>query len=503
MWRFWEDFMKKRESWKKNLLKRLKLIILISFIAAFITQTYPVGAEGNVTQQLNQLLNNDPDLNGAIAGISIRSANTGEVIYDHLGDMRLRPASNMKLLTAAAALSILGEDYTFKTEVLADGSIEKKTLQGNLYLKGKGDPTLLKEDFDKMAKEIKKLGIKKIEGNLIGDDSWYDDVRYSLDLPWSDEQTYYGAQISALTVSPTTEYDSGSILVEVKPGNEKGEKAEVSITPKTDYVKIINQTVTISEDGKKKLTFERKHAKNSITITGTLPLKSKLEKEWIGVWEPTRYALALFKTSLAEQGIKISGQIKTGTSPDTAKILHTHSSITLSQLLVPFMKLSNNGHAETLVKEMGKVLKGEGSWEKGLEVMYAELTKFGVNTKTLVLRDGSGISHVNLVPAAQISQLLFAAQQQKWFPAFLHSLPISGESEKMVGGSLRNRLKTQNIKGKVFAKTGTISTVSTLSGYVQTNSGQTFIFSIMLNNLLDEAKGKKIEDKMVQILAGL
>jgi serine-type D-Ala-D-Ala carboxypeptidase/endopeptidase (penicillin-binding protein 4) len=483
------------------LLKRLKLIIIISFIAVFTTQTHPAFAEDLLTRQLNQLLNEDSDLQGAIAGISLRSAATGEVKFDHFGDVRLRPASNMKLLTAAAALSVLGEDYRFKTEVLTDGKVKKKTLQGNLYLKGKGDPTLLKEDLDKMAADIKKLGIKKINGNLIGDDSWYDDVRYSADLPWSDEQAYYGAQISALTISPTKDFDSGSVMIEVLPGNNKGGKAEVKVTPDTNFVKIINQTETVPADGKKEITFEREHAKNTITITGTFPVKSKPEKEWIGVWEPTRYTLALFKQSLIEQGIQISGKVKTGTTPTNAEILHTHSSIKLSELLLPFMKLSNNGHAETLVKEMGKVVKGEGSWEKGLEVMEAELTKFGVNPKTLVLRDGSGISHVNLVPATQLSQLLFTVQQRSWFPAFLHSLPIAGASEKMEGGTLRNRMKGPEVRGRVIAKTGTISTVSTISGYVNTKSGQTIIFSIMLNNLLDDSKGKKIEDRLITIIA--
>lgn len=491
----------KRESWNRILLKRLNLIILIIFIATLLPQTHPVLADDILTQQLNQFLDEEPHIQGAIVGISVRSAATGEIIYDHLGNVRLRPASNLKLLTGAAALSVLGEDYTFKTEVHADGEVKKKTLQGNLYIKGKGDPTLRKEDFDKMAAEIKKQGIKKVAGNLIGDDTWYDDVRYSSDLPWSDEQTYYGAQISALTASPTKDYDSGSILLEVKPGNSKGEKADITVTPNTDFVKIINQTETLPDDGKKELTFEREHAKNVITITGTLPVKSKPEKEWMGVWEPTKYALALFKQSLSEQGIQVLGKTKTGITPETASVLHTHSSIKLSELLIPFMKLSNNGHAETLVKEMGKVVKGEGSWEKGLEVMENELPKFGIDTKTMVLRDGSGISHINLVPASQLSQLLYTIQQQKWYSVFLHSLPIAGASEKLAGGTLRSRMKGQDVKGKVIAKTGTISTVSTISGYVKTKSGQTLIFSIMLNNLLDDVKGKRIEDKLISILA--
>ncbi len=491
---------------EKSLFKKIKpflLFLFISLIAANVP-AHPVLAtpnSGYLAQQLNQLLMAEPDLQGAIAGISVRSASTGQVIYDHFGDVRLRPASNMKLLTAAAALSVLGKDYTFTTEVLSDGKVKKKTLEGDLYLRGKGDPTLLKADFEKMAAAIKKQGIRKINGNLVGDDTWYDNIRYSLDLPWSDEQAYYGAQISALTASPTTDFDSGSVMVEVKPGLKTGNKAKVKITPATNYVKIINQTETVPADGKKEIKFEREHAKNTIKISGTIPVKSKMEKEWIGVWDPTGYALSLFKQALTEQGIQLSGKVKTGVTPKGAQILQTHQSMKLSQLLVPFMKLSNNGHAETLVKEMGRVVKGEGTWEKGLEVMETELRKFGINTETLVLRDGSGISHVNLVPAAQISQLLVAVQSQSWFPEFLHSLPVAGESEKMVGGTLKNRMKSQVVKGKVFAKTGTISTVSTLSGYVNTKSGQTMVFSVLINNIIDDAKGKNIQDKLVTLLA--
>jgi serine-type D-Ala-D-Ala carboxypeptidase/endopeptidase (penicillin-binding protein 4) len=477
-------------------------VIILAFAPKIDVQAPSVKAaeEGSMAEQLNQLINNDLELKGALAGISIRSASSGKILYSHNGDIRLRPASNLKLLTASVALSVLGKDHRFSTDVLTDGSIQGKVLHGNVYLKGKGDPTLLKSDFDKLAVNLQEKGIQAIEGNLVGDDSWYDDVRLSVDLPWSDEYTYYGAQVSALTSSPNKDYDTGTVIVDVKPGNEIGQKAAVKLTPSTDYVKIENQAVTVSPEGKKEVTIERNHGTNTITITGTIPVMANRSREWISVWEPTGYALNLFQQSLAEKGINLSGKIKTGVTPDKAELLSSRKSMPLSELLVPFMKQSNNSHAEVLIKEMGKKTLGEGSWEKGLEVMETELSKLGVDTKTVVLRDGSGISHVNLIPANEISNLLYSIQDETWFSPFLDSLPIAGVKEKMVGGTLRNRLKSPTSQGKVRAKTGSIATVSTLSGYLETESGETLIFSILLNNLNVENKGKTIEDRIVEIL---
>ncbi|MFT4414026.1 D-alanyl-D-alanine carboxypeptidase/D-alanyl-D-alanine-endopeptidase [Fredinandcohnia humi] len=478
-------------------------LLLITAITCIHWETLSVDAvtsQNPAIQQIHQYLLNEPHLSGAIAGISVRSAKTGEIIYEHAGNIRLRPASNLKLLTAATALSSLGEEYRFRTYVLTDGSLVGNKLEGNLYLKGGGDPTLLQSDFDLLAKKIKKSGVDVVFGNLIADDTWYDDERYSIDLTWSDETYYYGSAVSGLTASPNKDYDSGTVIIEISPGREVGEKARIKVTPSTNYVKVTNLATTVNENEKKSLSINREHGTNLIMIEGSIPLNSLTTKEWIAVWEPTGYALDMFKQALAKQDIHVIGADGIGKTPEKARVIATNKSIPLRDLLVPFMKLSNNGHGETLVKEMGRLHKGEGDWEKGLEVVKEELARLGIDSSRMVLRDGSGISHVNLVSANDISRLLYIAQKQKWFPSFEHSLPVAGNNERMIGGSLRNRLKSPDMVGKIKAKTGTIRTVSSLSGYIETRSGEQLIFSILLNNLMDDAYGKPIEDRIVTML---
>nr|WP_308419014.1 D-alanyl-D-alanine carboxypeptidase/D-alanyl-D-alanine-endopeptidase [Virgibacillus oceani] len=438
-------------------------------------------------------------LDDAIIGISIRSASSGEKLFDHMGNVRLRPASNMKLLTAAASLSKLGGAYTFGTELLTDGPVKDNKLFGNLYLRGKGDPTLLPKDFETFAEKIRQSGISHIEGDIVGDDSWYDNVRLSADLNWSDEHYYYGAQVSALTASPNTDYDAGSVIVEVTPGIVQGDKPFVKLSPGTDYVKITNKAETVLGDMEADITINRVHGTNHITIEGAIPVRTSAVKEWISVWEPTGYALDLFLHALKKYEITWSGNAKQAVTPAGANLLFSHQSMPLSDLLVPFMKLSNNGHAEILVKELGKTVHGEGSWEAGLTVVENELAKFGMKTDTLLLRDGSGISHINLIPANEISKLLNTVQDMEWFSSFLHSLPVAGHSDRMIGGTLRDRMK--ELGEKVKAKTGTIFGVSTLSGYTENSLGKTLIFSIMINNLLDEEEGPDIIDQIVKLIA--
>src|SRR5699024_2926764 len=264
---------------------------------------------------------------------------------------------------------------------------------------GKGDPTLLPGDFMDFAATLKELGITKINGDVIGGYTWYDDVRLSPGIVCNDEDYYYAAQISALSVTPDRDYDTGSLREEVSPATVAGDKPNVEVLPENTYVTVENNAETTNVNGEHDIEVKLKHGTNIITIEGTIPIHSWNTKVRMAVADPTAFTLHLFEQALVEEGIEIKGNIKEKEAPQDADILFTHESMELKDLLVPFMKLSNNSHAEVLVKEMGKVIHGEGSWEKGIEVMESVLPNFAVNVDRLVIRDGSGISHNDLLPA--------------------------------------------------------------------------------------------------------
>ncbi|MGG0643850.1 D-alanyl-D-alanine carboxypeptidase/D-alanyl-D-alanine-endopeptidase [Sporosarcina gallistercoris] len=471
----------------------------IAASAALITP--PANASVTLAKKLNVLLA-DPKLQGGITGVSVKNAETGESVYSHMSDIRLRPASNMKLLTGAAALEVLGPDYRFETVVATTGKQKGPVLQGDVYLVGKGDPTLLQSDLVKFAEQLKQQGIKTIQGDLFADDSWYDDDRYSQDLNWSDEFNYVGAQVSALTLSPNEDYDTGTVIVEVKPGAKAGELPDVSLTPATKTSVIVNKATTVGREGKKTISIHREHGTNRIIVEGSIPVGASSSRSWTAVWQPSELVLDVFQNALKKEGIRVNGKkgLQRAVTPKSAKTLAIKKSMPLNEIFIPFMKLSNNGHAEMLVKEMGRVEKGEGSWNAGLAVMSETLEGLGIEKGTVLLRDGSGMSHKNLMSSETLTSLLVQAQEESWYPAFRESLPLAGEAERMVGGTLRNRLEGESTKGNVAAKTGSITGVSTLSGYVTTKKGTPLVFSIMINNYIN-GPVTQIEDAIASAIA--
>ncbi|WP_391119660.1 D-alanyl-D-alanine carboxypeptidase/D-alanyl-D-alanine-endopeptidase [Psychrobacillus sp. L3] len=471
--------------WRK-LLVSIAAVFMVSG-AVFIPVTVDSSVEASASYtNLKNSINNimmDSRMRNASTSVAIRKASTGEIVYQYDGDKRITPASSLKLLTVAAALDTLGENYRFSTSVLIDGKVKNGTLNGNLYLRGQGDPTLLKTQLDSFADGLMKQGIKQISGNLVGDDMWFDSVRLSAGILAEDEPYYYAAPISALTLSPNNDFDAGSVIVEAIP-SVNGKATKVTLTPLTSMLEVVNNSKTVPKGNKSTLKITRQVGTNKVVITGNSPRGSSGAKEWISVTNPTLYTLDVFKRSLAEKGITLatSSKIVQGKTSEKAHVLLSRKSMPLKELIVPFMKLSNNTHAEMLAKEMGKVKYGVGSWDAGLKVMREYTDSIGLDSNYWNIEDASGMSYSNKITSNQLSQLLYVVRSEPWYHTYMNSLPIAGESDRFIGGTLRNRMKMAPAKGNVIAKTGSLENIKSLAGYAKTKGGETLIFTILTEN---------------------
>lgn len=480
-----------RPTLMRSALAALAAGLVLSSASPPATAADPAAGVADLTHDLNRILA-DQRLDPARAGVLVKSLASGEELYARDADKIYTPASNAKLLTSAAAVETLGLDHRFTTEVLHTGRVAGRALVGDLYLKGTGDPTMLAADYDALAEKVADAGVKTVTGRLIADDTWFDDVRLGTDWAWDDEPWYYAAQISALTASPDTDYDPGTVIVSVAPGDGQGKPVKVSMTPETDYLKIVNKAVTGSTTD---VLIERRHGTNTVEITGTV---SDTYREWVTVDDPTGYAASLLRASLARHGVKVLGPTQRGATPDNARSLAKRESMPLRELLVPFMKLSNNMHAEILVKTMGRKVSGQGTWSAGLAVVEDFAKAHGVTT--VRMRDGSGLSRVDGVTPEGIVTLLTALRDKPWFEEWYASLPVAGDADRMVGGTLRSRMRGTPAEGNVRAKTGSLTGVTSLSGYVTSADGEPLVFSIMLNQYLS-ASPKDIEDEIAVRLA--
>ncbi|MFG3499184.1 D-alanyl-D-alanine carboxypeptidase/D-alanyl-D-alanine-endopeptidase [Streptomyces sp. NPDC047928] len=443
----------------------------------------------------------DPRLDGGAVSVAVADATTGDVLYQRDSGDRLMPASNTKIATSIAAMALLGPDHRFRTEVLTVGRRTSGVLRGDLYLRGTGDPTTLATDYDRLAARVAASGITRVTGRLVADDTRFDTHRLGRSWAADDESSYYSAQISPLTLAPDTDYDSGTIAVQASPAATAGVKPQVSLVPKTDYVRIANRAVTVPAGRPDTLAIEREHGTNTIVITGEIPLSASPTKEWVTVDQPTGYATAVFADALAAHGVRVDGPTRLGVAtPVTARLLADHSSMPLKELMHPFMKLSNNMHAEALTKTMGHEVSGRGTWSDGLAAIAAYLKKEGVDTGQLRQVDGSGLSRMNLFPAAQLTRLLVAVQDAPWYADWYASLPVACAQDRAVGGTLRNRMCGTPAALNAHAKTGSLTGASALSGYVTDAAGRRLVYSVVLNNYLASSV-KSVEDAVVVTLA--
>lgn len=432
-------------------------------------------------------------------GIKIISLDNGETLYDSNSRLLFHPASNMKLLTTAAALKKMGVNFKFKTELLTDSSRSLPAeISGNLYLKGYGNPDLTTDDLRKIVKSLKDRGVCRISGDLVCDDSYFDELFLGAGWMWDDVNCWECAAISPLSVN------DNCLEVIVKPASKIGEKPIVSVNPPTGYVLLENQSTTVdSLDTLELDQFKVERAwiypDNIIRVQGGVGIIDPPDTFFIEVIDPTLYTGTLFAELLAEAGIEFSGKVKPGTAPTDAEILFTDWSEPLSLVVYNTNKVSDNLSAELILKTMGAEKKGPpGTAPKGIVVINQYLSEIGLDTSAYHLADGSGVSRYNLITPYLLIELLKDMHQDiKVQAEFKASLPIAG-----VDGTLKKRMQDSTATEKLRAKTGSLSDVSSLSGYTTTADGENIAFSIIMEHFIVPAsKIRKIQNQIGEVVS--
>ena len=457
-----------------------------------------------------------PDLARGFWGIEVTSLSSGKTLYSLNPDKLFTPASNTKLFTTAAALALIGPDYKFRTTVETAASLDRYgRLNGDLLLVGHGDPNLSGRELpydlrtqrndhpiqalETLADALVQKGVKYVDGDIVADDSYFAFERYGEgwsqdDLVWAD-----GAPVSALTINDNV------VFVNILPADRPGEKAFVSVTPFADYYRLDNRIITTPAGTGRKFFVNREPGSTVLTLWGNMPLDDPGANEALAIEDPAEFAAALFRQLLEKRGIVVYGRQRTkhtelatlstfsvttvapsrGGSDGQLRPLKSDQPIVLASYESKPMlddvrvvnKVSQNLHAEILLRLLGRERGTAGTIEGGLEVLRGFLTQAGISNEQYVFYDGSGLSRQNLVTPHSVVQLLRYAALQPWGAAFKSTLPVSG-----VDGSLSDRLNAPRLQSRILGKTGSLGGVKTLSGYATTDSGEAVVFSILSNN---------------------
>lgn len=434
-------------------------------------------AENRLRQELRGILR-APQLTDAIIGVHVRSVSDGRTIFAHNGDKLFNPASNQKLLTTAAALYYLGPSYRFRTEVRRSGILQGGVLNGDLYLVGRGDPTLTTETVFGLVNEIAMRGISSIQGDLYVDDTFFDDV---FEGPGWDQEIgdhTYAAPVGAMSVNFNT------FELRVLPGARAGAPLRAEIWPPVSSVEVIVKGRTRGRGRRSRVfigTTRQPDDGVRVTVRGGLSLTDQAGRlARRRVHHPTRFAGEMVRTILEMRGIKITGGVRIGAAdPESTALLCIHWSEPLAEIVSTLNKYSNNFMAEQVLKTLAAEVQGApGTWEKGNQTVARFLTEIGVPADSFVLANGSGLNDTNRVAPMQITLLL--RQMHKRFelrPEFVASLAVAGDS-----GTINGRFEDSPAASRLRAKTGSLTGVSALSGYVVTKSNEVFAFSIMIND---------------------
>ena len=412
-------------------------------------------------------------LDGGQIGIDVLSLKDGREIFSRNPDRPLKPASNMKLFTSAAALALLKPDYVFPTVFYASAPPRQGVVSGDLYIKGFGAPDLVGEYWWLMVQELYRQGLREIQGDLIGDDTFFDLEARPAAWPRVPNDSWVNAPVGALSFN----YDV--VTVRVRPGPAVGTRPQVELIPLGGYFRVINRAITGTARGRLFVGRGYDQGMNTVTVWGSIRIGNPPVEVTKGVEDHLFYALSGFRELAAQQGIAIKGSERRGVVPEGAREVFRFESKPLSAIVRDMNKNSNNFMAEDLLKTLGGEFFGApGTTEAGLRVVRDYLERIGVSTEGISLADGSGLAHDNRVTARSLVQALRAMNQDfELWPEFLASLPVAG-----IDGTLRKRFRQEDLMRKVRAKTGKIAGVATLSGYAVNEAGETFAFAILIND---------------------
>ena len=471
---------------------RPTLVSLISLCAALAACLLPLPTRADALGDALDHILSIPALRGGITGAVVQRVGDGQILYTREADRRLMPASNRKLFTSAAALEVLGGRFTFKTDVLATSKPDAEgTLRGDICLRGVGDSLLSPVDLDEMAKEVAGAGVKRVEGRVIGDGGVFQGSPYGEGWSWDDLPYYYAAQVAGLEVS------RGILAVHVTAGVHVGDPVRVAVDQPTAYLPLVNTAATGDKTAADTCDISRPAGHNLLVVTGIVPVGGKADGV-VTVEDPAHYAATVFRETLQRLGVQVTGPAMSGVRPEAATVLlGSHVSIPLSLYIARMNKPSDNLLAESLVRTLGAVKGKAGTYGAGHTVETAFFKTLGLDTDVINLADGSGLSRYDLVTPHVVADLLRAMHGKPDWQAYYASLPIAG-----VDGSLRGRMKGTAAANNVHAKTGSMSSVSSLSGYVTGKGGGLYAFSLIMNNFPgSEANVQAAQDQFAVTLA--
>lgn len=482
----------------KPLLGLLVLFCLCGTTAAptgaAFAQDHPAASAPRLTHLLAPVLDASAARRAQIA-VQVVDVRTGEEVFAHNADRPLVPASTMKVVTSATALQALGPSYSFTTDVLTDGELKGGVLDGNLYVEGHADPTLVLEKVWRLLRDLKLDGLETVGGDLVFDPGF---LTGSPLIPgWTkthdlEQGPSYFPTVGAFGMN------FGAIALVVRPAGEVGKPASVELDlPAGAYISVESELVTGPAGGRGRVSIEREllPGKMIFRLEGSVPLGADTRRYRRTVADPTALFMAVFDVLRRERGIKVLGRVRVGTVPEGADLFRQLFSPPLSSVLMDTNKYSSNFMAEMVLRTVGAETSGEGTTSGGLRAIRAYMASLGLSLDDARLVNGSGLSRdARLTPAQLNAVLLDMAADPKRGPEFVGSLSISGQD-----GTLIRRLL--DLPARVRGKTGTLDGVHCLSGYAEAADGELYAFSFLVNGVRGSlAPVKQLHDDFLRRL---